>query len=84
MKRIGCVTKSCRACRFYSIEGHRGGNCEILNVFVQGEWKACSQAQHPFNEQWDDLEQVAHLEKTLSLDCVQGRGELVNEVLNIN
>lgn len=31
----------CRHCRFYHLEGKRGGHCQMLNVFVQGRWEAC-------------------------------------------
>ncbi|WP_158516640.1 hypothetical protein [Scytonema hofmannii] len=36
-----CVS-SCRYCRYYTPQGLRGGTCELLNVSVRSEWKACS------------------------------------------
>jgi hypothetical protein len=50
MKKIDYLTGSCRYCRFYDTEGHRGGNCELFNVLVQANWQACSQIQDPFGD----------------------------------
>ncbi|WP_448572345.1 hypothetical protein [Trichothermofontia sp.] len=33
---------ACRHCQSYSPEGRRGGHCQLLNVAVQGCWRACS------------------------------------------
>ncbi len=35
-------TFACRFCQHYELEGRRGGTCQIMNVPVQGNWKACS------------------------------------------
>ena len=77
MKDIEYTATSCRSCRFYKIEGHRGGTCELISALVKGEWKACSKAQHPFSKKkWNDIDQqVVHLEKTLSLSCADGSSE---------
>jgi hypothetical protein len=39
---------TCRYCRFYHLEGRRGGHCSQLNVNVQSRWAACSLAQSTF------------------------------------
>ncbi len=84
MKKIEHLTTSCRSCRFYRTEGRRGGNCELLNVLVKGEWKACQLAQHPFENQWDSLDPILHLEKTLSLDCVESMREEESQRVTVN
>lgn len=38
----------CSLCTHYQLHGRRGGNCQLLNVTVQGVWKACSLALPPF------------------------------------
>lgn len=40
----------CRRCRYYTLEGRRGGHCGQLNVPVQGKWSACSLAAPVFME----------------------------------
>lgn len=52
------LASSCRHCRFYGIEGRRGGYCQQLDVQVQGSWKACSLAVSPFKPAWEELEEV--------------------------
>jgi hypothetical protein len=32
---------ACRYCKHYVPEGRRGGICDQLGVFVQGQWTAC-------------------------------------------
>ncbi|WP_460203046.1 hypothetical protein [Scytonema sp. NUACC21] len=39
--KSSCVS-SCRYCRYYTPQGQRGGTCQLLNVLVKSEWKACS------------------------------------------
>lgn len=41
---------SCRYCAHYAHEGRRGGNCDSLNVDVQGSWAACSLAVSAFSQ----------------------------------
>lgn len=48
MQDISTSISSCRHCRFYRPEGRRGGQCEKLNVNVQGAWQACALVQPPF------------------------------------
>jgi hypothetical protein len=43
--------------------------CQQLGVPVQGQWKACSLATHPFSTTWDNLEDVVRLENSLNLNC---------------
>ncbi|MBD1815214.1 hypothetical protein H6F65_26790 [Microcoleus sp. FACHB-DQ6] len=50
------VGLSCRHCRYYEQHGHRGGNCLMLGVGVQGGWKACSFLVPPFAPSWEYLE----------------------------
>jgi hypothetical protein len=69
MKTANFLTSSCRHCRYYQSEGRRGGMCQQLGVPVQGHWKACSLATHPFTSAWENLEDVVRLENSLNLDC---------------
>ncbi|MGF1521095.1 MAG: hypothetical protein ACFBSF_02075 [Leptolyngbyaceae cyanobacterium] len=48
----------CQRCRFYTLEGRRGGHCSQLDVPVQGKWSACSLAAPVFME---SLNTVTHL-----------------------
>jgi len=58
MKTSNSSTFACRYCRYYVPEGRRGGNCQQLNVAVQGAWKACSLAIPPFTPAWENLEEI--------------------------
>ena len=42
------MSSSCRHCRHYVHEGRRGGQCEQLNVPVQGSWNGCVLSQAVF------------------------------------
>ncbi len=70
MNSAKSLTSTCRRCIFYSPEGRRGGTCQQLNVHVQGCWKACSLAAHPFEssewKQWDSS--ILRLERSLPLE----------------
>jgi|GEM_PF-711909 hypothetical protein len=46
------VVSTCRHCRYYQLEGRRGGHCQELNAFVDGGWKACQLAISPFAPVW--------------------------------
>ena len=72
METANFIISSCRYCRYYSPEGRRGGVCQQLGVPVQGSWKACALAVSPFANEWQNLEEIALLENTLSLHPVQG------------
>ncbi|MEM9004235.1 MAG: hypothetical protein AAGE59_12025 [Cyanobacteria bacterium P01_F01_bin.86] len=59
----------CQRCRFYTLEGRRGGHCSQLDVPVQGKWSACSLAAPVFIESiqsvtrlplWSDTLVMAH------------------------
>lgn len=54
MKSVKDAISACRHCRFYRLEGRRGGDCQQLGVPVQGSWRACSLAAQPFASQWDE------------------------------
>lgn len=69
MKTANFLASSCRYCRYYQSEGRRGGMCQQLGVPVQGQWKSCSLATHPFSATWDNLEDVVKLENSLNLSC---------------
>ncbi|GFE67880.1 hypothetical protein CFPU101_04900 [Chroococcus sp. FPU101] len=43
--------------------------CQQLGVPVQGQWKACSLATHPFSATWENIEDVVRLENSLNLNC---------------
>lgn len=48
MKTLNCSVSACRYCQYYNPIGRRGGTCNVLNVSVQGEWKACRLASEQF------------------------------------
>ena len=48
MQRVNQPISACRYCRFYQIEGRRGGSCQRLGVPVQGSWQVCALAVSPF------------------------------------
>lgn len=58
MKTSNCLISACRSCRYYSPEGRRGGQCQILGVPVQSSWKACSLAFPPFAPSWEHFEDL--------------------------
>jgi hypothetical protein len=60
------VVSTCRHCRYYQLEGRRGGHCQELNAFVEGGWKACQLATSPFTPSWK-LEEM----KTWQLETVK-------------
>jgi len=62
MKTAKCLT-ACRHCRFYTPEGRRGGQCEQLNVPVQGGWGACSLGVLPFAPSWESFDELLVLHK---------------------
>jgi hypothetical protein len=45
---------ACRYCQHYQGEGRRGGQCQQLNVPVQGAWKPCKLAIPPFAPEWEE------------------------------
>lgn len=53
----------CRNCRFYTIEGRRGGYCHQLNVQVHGAWKACPLAMPPFAPPWESFQEAVNLQQ---------------------
>ena len=58
MEETNFSTSACRFCRFYNPEGRRGGSCQRLGVPVQGSWKACTLASHPFETTLKKLEDI--------------------------
>jgi hypothetical protein len=48
MERVNETISTCRYCRFYQIEGRRGGFCQQLGVPVQAKWKTCAAATSAF------------------------------------
>lgn len=58
MKTLKIVTSACRYCRYYQPEGRRGGMCQVLEVPVQGQWKACALALPAFTPAWKELEEI--------------------------
>lgn len=65
MKEINFVASACRYCRFYNSEGRRGGQCQMLDVPVEGSWKACTFASSPFETTLQKLEDIFHLETSI-------------------
>ena len=69
MNEIQLSTPTCRHCRFYQIEGRRGGSCQKLSgVPVQSNWKACALAAAPFKTTLKKLEDIFQLETSVSLN----------------
>lgn len=58
MKSLKCLTSACRYCRYYKLQGRRGGTCEILGGSVQGSWTACRLAIPAFAPSWEALEEM--------------------------
>ncbi|BAZ45935.1 hypothetical protein NIES4102_29630 [Chondrocystis sp. NIES-4102] len=81
MKEINFSTSACRYCRFYKPEGRRGGSCQQLGVPVQGSWKACAFACHPFKTTLKKLEDILHLENSISLESPT---EFTTQISNIH
>lgn len=48
-------TSKCSFCRHYEFQRGAAGNCQLLNVPVKGEWKACSLGIELFKP---DLEEI--------------------------
>ena len=70
MNEIKFSTSTCRYCRFYQLEGRRGGSCQMLNVPVQSSWKACAFAASPFKTTLRKLEDIFQLETSTCVDSV--------------
>lgn len=69
MNETQLSTSTCRHCRFYQIEGRRGGSCQKLGgVPVQSNWKACALAASPFKTTLKKLEDIFQLETSVSLN----------------
>ena len=83
IKETNFLDLNCRHCRFYQPEGRRGGSCQKLGVSVLSNWKACTLACSPFTSTLKNLdtnfidlektlinlEEIVHLETSLSLPC---------------
>lgn len=67
MNELNPSTSSCRYCRFYNPEGRRGGSCQRLGVPVEGSWKACTFASHPFETTLKKLEDIFQLPTTIEM-----------------
>lgn len=61
MKSLSLPISACRYCRYYQPEGRRGGMCQILEVPVHGNWKACALAIPTFASAWEALEEMMML-----------------------
>jgi hypothetical protein len=48
MKNSQYQNFGCSQCRFFQPDGHYHGNCNRLNVTVEGKWQACYLALHAF------------------------------------
>lgn len=56
MSKVHASVSSCRHCRFYQLQGRRGGHCHQLGAPVQAGWNACPLAIPLFLADWE-LEQ---------------------------
>ena len=81
MKEINFSTSACRYCRFYKPEGRRGGSCQMLGVPVQSSWKACAFSSPPFKTTLKKLEDIFHLETSISF---QPSTQLAPSITDIN
>ena len=74
MTTLNFSTSVCRHCRYYQVEGRRGGMCEQLSVPVRGGWKACSLALPAFASSWEKIsliweENAFGIKESLSINC---------------
>lgn len=69
MKIANSLNSNCRHCRYFNPEGRRGGTCQKLGVPVNSNWQACVLACPPFSPTWKTLEEIVHLETSLSASC---------------
>lgn len=76
MNEINFSTSVCRYCRFYEPQGRRGGSCQMLNVAVQSNWKACAFASPPFETTLTKLEDIFQLKTSIPLNSP---GKLVSQ-----
>ena len=58
MKTATYAISACQFCRYYELQGRRGGTCQQLGVPVKAGWKACSLALPPFAPSWETLEEI--------------------------
>jgi hypothetical protein len=49
MKTSTCDGFACSQCRFFQPDGRYHGNCDRMNVTVQGEWQSCHLAIRVFD-----------------------------------
>ncbi|MDX1976067.1 MAG: hypothetical protein SFT94_00185 [Pseudanabaenaceae cyanobacterium bins.68] len=68
----GCSTRpknqvsACRFCRHFQPTGRRGGECELLQSHVEGDWSACNLAEPGFA----DLVNLPGLPQTYPLPVI--------------
>jgi hypothetical protein len=71
MNSVDRPVSACRRCQFYTPEGRRGGQCQLLNVSVQGSWSACTLSAAPFaptwTTDWRELEELIALKTPIEL-----------------
>ena len=80
MKEINSLTSTCRHCHSYRPEGRRGGSCQMLGVPVQGSWKACALCSSPFETTLKKLEDIFHLETSVSDESHQNISTEISQV----
>ncbi|MEL7408466.1 MAG: hypothetical protein AAFN00_16180, partial [Cyanobacteria bacterium J06558_2] len=68
MNQINFSTSACRYCRYYKPQGRRGGECKMLGVAVQSNWKACALASSPFKTTLTKLEDIFQLSTPITLN----------------
>jgi hypothetical protein len=56
MKNNSFQISACRHCRYYLLEGRRGGQCQQFSAPVHGSWHACPLAMPAFAPSWEVLE----------------------------
>ena len=67
MRLVNSCTSACCSYQSYEPHGRRGGDCQMLGVSVQSNWKACALASSPFKTTLTKLEDIFQLESSIPL-----------------
>ncbi len=84
MKSTQCRVSFCSRCRFYDLEGRRGGLCGQLGVPVKGGWAPCSLALPVFSDFPVALQSRRFLPQPIEFDFAEAMldAALLEAVLN--
>ncbi|MGB3199338.1 MAG: hypothetical protein WBA99_00455 [Nodosilinea sp.] len=67
MKSAQCRVSSCSRCRFYALEGRRGGQCSQLGVPVESRWAPCALAVPVFSAPLVDIKPLDFIPQPMEL-----------------